>query len=228
MTAMKIDFTSKVAPAYSVQGNLIVRRRGPMHEVNPFEIHNTLYTQFSELDDDPESYANFISTFGAVTLDGFHNGDQIDLLIWCRGQMEALIELAADDPKKVYRMGNWQIPASQDIFRKHFSSHLKQREKVLLAKHDEAKIKTLAVAINAVIRPGAPDGRPTLSLSPESLWDGIKLQFYQAISSGAQIKKCEWCGSWFEAGHRGKRGDAKFCKDNCRLLSHRKYKGESK
>ena len=228
MTTMKIDFVSKVAPGYSVRGNLIVPRRGPMREVNPLEIHNTLYTQFAGLDDDPESFVHFISAFGAVTLEGFFNGDQIDLLIWCRRQMEAFIEVAADDPKKVSRMGNWLIPARQHILRTHFSSHLKEREKVLLAKQAETEIKTLAVSINAVIRPGAPDDRPTLSLSPNSLWDAMKLQFYQAISSGAQIKKCEWCGSWFEVGLGGKRGDAKFCKDNCRLLSHRNLKGGSK
>ena len=227
MTTMKIDFTSKVAPAYSVRGNLIVAGRGTMREVNPLEIHNTLYTQFAGLDDDPESFIGFISAFGPVTVEGFLEGDQIDLLIWCRGWMEALIEAAADDPKKVCITG-WVTPGQDRVFRKYLLGKLKVPESEILERQAISEIKNPAVSINAVIRPGAPDGRPTLSLSPNSLWDAMKLQFYQAIASGTQIKKCEWCGSWFEVGQGGKRGDAKFCKDNCRLLSHRKLKGVSK
>ena len=227
MTTMKIDFTSKVAPDYFVRENLIVPRGRTMREVNPLEIHNTLYNQFAGLNDDPESFIDFISAFGPVTVGGFLEGDQIDLLIWCRGWMEALIEAAADDPKKVCITG-WVTPGQDRVLRKFVMRKLKAPESQILEAQAISEIKNSAVSINAVIRPGAPDGRPTLSLSPNSLWDAMKLQFYQAIASGAQIKKCEWCGSWFEAGQGGRRGDAKFCKDNCRLLSHRKSKGGSK
>lgn len=229
MTALKIDFTSKVAPAYSILENLIVPRSGPMREVNPLEIHNTLYNQFAGLDDDPASFIDFINAFGPVTEEGFLNGDKIDLLIWCRGQMRAFIEAAADDPKNVYKIGNWITPARERIMRKDIFRRLKVKvPDIEIPDQAEINTKNLAVSINAVVQPGAPDGRPTLSLSPDSLWDAMKLQFFQAISSGAQIKKCEWCGSWFEVGPGSRRGDAKFCKDHCRVLSHRKFKGGSK
>jgi hypothetical protein len=55
--------------------------------------------------------------------------------------------------------------------------------------------------------------------SPGFLLDGLWLQLGQALSSGASIRKCLQCGSWFPAGHgSGRREDAKFCSDEHRIL----------
>ena len=227
MPSLKIDFISRIAPAYLVDGDFIVAKPGPKRELNPIEINTNLYVQYAGLKGDPESFTDFISNFGPVTIKGAHTGrDEIALLKKLRRIMAAAISTAADDPKKVANLGGWQTPEQEKAIARRLHSLFGGSEKELeFFPYEEM---SLSASIKAMIRPGPPDGRPTLSLSPYSLWDAMKLQFYQAIASGAQIKKCEWCGSWFEVGPTGKRGHAKFCKDNCRLLSHRKIKGGSK
>ena len=53
---------------------------------------------------------------------------------------------------------------------------------------------------------------------PNSLLDALWLQFGQAVTRGAQLRACEHCGAWFEAGAgTGRRADAKFCSDEHRI-----------
>jgi hypothetical protein len=64
---------------------------------------------------------------------------------------------------------------------------------------------------------------PTLNalkwqLRPRVLLDALWLQLGQAITAGLQIRICEHCGNWFEAGRgTGRRLDAKFCSDEHRI-----------
>ena len=180
MTALKIDYISEIALAYSVRGNLIVARRGPKHEVNPLEIHSTLYAHFAGLDDNPESFADFIRAFGPVTMDGFFNGDQIDNLIAIRESMAALMRVAADDPKNIANLGGWSSAERQRTFFHHFHSlddDFTSEDFNRLVDgigagryHSSSKpeLSSQAANIQAVIRPGTPDGRPTLSLTPNT------------------------------------------------------------
>jgi hypothetical protein len=53
---------------------------------------------------------------------------------------------------------------------------------------------------------------------PNTLLDALWLQLGQALTAGAQIRQCELCGDWFEAGRgTGRRLDAKFCSDQHRI-----------
>ena len=53
---------------------------------------------------------------------------------------------------------------------------------------------------------------------PNTLLDALWLQFGQAVTRGAQIRACEHCGAWFEAGAgMGRRADARFCSDEHRV-----------
>lgn len=56
-------------------------------------------------------------------------------------------------------------------------------------------------------------------LRPNSLLDALWLQLGQKLTAGAQLRQCDHCGDWFEAGQgTGRRLDAKFCSDEHRVL----------
>jgi len=53
---------------------------------------------------------------------------------------------------------------------------------------------------------------------PPTLLDAVWLQFGQALASNAQLRQCDHCGKWFEAGiGTGRRADAKFCSSECQI-----------
>jgi hypothetical protein len=61
-------------------------------------------------------------------------------------------------------------------------------------------------------------GRPRLSYKVGSLYEALWLQLGQKISSGHDLRRCAFCGEWFEAGAgTARRADAKFCSDEHRI-----------
>jgi hypothetical protein len=77
---------------------------------------------------------------------------------------------------------------------------------------------TVAGKLRAWLVPNAA-GELEFQLHPPSLLDALWLQFGQALVSKAELRSCEQCGRWFQAGAGGVRIDAKFCSPGCR----RKY-----
>lgn len=81
--------------------------------------------------------------------------------------------------------------------------------------------------MHVMLVPGM-DGRPTLALQPDRLWDALRLQLGQSIAGGRTIHACEnsGCEKLFETGGgRGtgaKRLNAKFCSDECRKDSSKR------
>lgn len=212
MPVMDIEFVSSVAASYRVEDDWIRPGPGPRRQINPFAFHEELYTQFARLEDEPDAFCEFIASFGPVTRFGEKSGERLDVLIAMRRQMAGYIELA-NQGADLSRLPGWigegwmrdfvlrgESPASFDPW--------------------AAAILTPASSIRAILQRSKPDGRLLLAFVPDSLWDGIKLQLWQAVSSGARIKKCQWCGGWFEAGGTGRRVDAKFCSDDCRKKAH--------
>jgi hypothetical protein len=59
---------------------------------------------------------------------------------------------------------------------------------------------------------------PVWKFSPNTLIDGLWLQFAQAVTRGVQLRTCMHCGELFESGlGTGRRLDAKFCSDEHRI-----------
>jgi hypothetical protein len=59
---------------------------------------------------------------------------------------------------------------------------------------------------------------PVWKFHPNTLLDGLWLQFAQAMTRGTQIRTCMHCADLFEAGlGTGRRLDAKFCSDEHRI-----------
>lgn len=72
--------------------------------------------------------------------------------------------------------------------------------------------------LSASLAPDPTTGAWKLRLEPPSLLDAIWLQLGQAITSDADLRLCALCGNPFEAGGKsGRRADAKFCSDECRI-----------
>ena len=69
--------------------------------------------------------------------------------------------------------------------------------------------------------------RPRLRLEPASLLDAMWIQFGQMADGDAQLKRCDWCPTWFATGSStGRRSTARFCSDTCRKASNRHEKGK--
>jgi hypothetical protein len=59
------------------------------------------------------------------------------------------------------------------------------------------------------------------SLRPNTMLDALWLQLGQWLTSGVQIRACQRCGQWFEAGRgTGRRADAKFCSEEHKIAFH--------
>jgi hypothetical protein len=94
-----------------------------------------------------------------------------------------------------------------------------------LAKNENA-LPSIGAAITEIevrVLPGQ-DGLATLALRPPKLWEAMRLQLGQSITSGKSIEVCQNCQRWFETGggrgNGARRRDAKFCSEDCRKNSH--------
>src|SRR5262249_4858922 len=83
--------------------------------------------------------------------------------------------------------------------------------------------------LNAWLVPNPITGAWQLRLQPPTLLDAIWLQLGAALTSNAELKQCEQCGTWFEAGvGTGRRADAKFCSDRCQVKHKSLHRNQKK
>jgi hypothetical protein len=69
----------------------------------------------------------------------------------------------------------------------------------------------------------------SLKVVPSNLLDALFLQLAESVSSGAELRQCEFkrCKAWFEVGPgTGRRLDAKFCSDEHRTAHHNRRKSK--
>jgi hypothetical protein len=173
---------------------LRVVRNGKGHDQKDFEpsrpLSSTdfLFKIFANTATTPEGVLDFVGWFGSLTWDGW----------------DAKI---GDDVNQVISNANHM----RQLLR--YSSG-NQRPPHLPPNPHQA---TRSSSIDAqVIWDPATKG-PKWELRPKTLLDALWLQLGQALTAGAQIRQCEHCGDWFEAGRgTGRRLDAKFCSDEHR------------
>jgi hypothetical protein len=94
----------------------------------------------------------------------------------------------------------------------------------VLTRSEPDDLREAAIGAKLVWR----DGRPGLSMTPDTLISALRLQFMQAIADMREIKSCDQCGRWFERGPgKDRRGKSRFCSDACRFGFHneRRSKG---
>jgi hypothetical protein len=233
MPALKIDFVSykdpkgyEYVPDPSGAPGRIVRRGSTLEPINPLEFHESLYLHFAKLDLDAEAHVGFISKFGPLTHHGNTPGIGEDLLILQEMQtsLDHWLNEAGADPANLTK-GRW-VGMSQNKINAWVADTVELKKKRGLEAdafydQDQSHMLSSVATLQAEVGLAPPDGRPILSLRPDTLWDGLKLQFYQAVCSGAQLRTCGWCGNWFEVGGSHKRSISEYCSDKCRLQAHR-------
>ncbi|MEX2628657.1 MAG: hypothetical protein WD341_01875 [Tistlia sp.] len=173
----------------------IVRRGGGLQTRHPLEHFDTLYKQFSELDDSVEAYIDFASKFGPLTENGHApEGDPVEDWRFWVSYMKHLIVVREVDPQKLI----YDAPSPTEFGR-----------------------------MRARLVAQGPGGRPALRLIPVSLRDALWLQFAQSTVSGADLRTCDWCGTWFESGGgAGRRAGARFCSEKCRSTFNNRKKSK--
>lgn len=222
MATIGIDFTWRRARSgYEVRGERIYPKGRAYEEDRPLEFFPTLYAQFADLSDDPAAFVSFMDKFGPLSHDAEYNGESIPRLRTWRSFMAKLIEVRAENPANLLRIDNLSLSQRRAIQKSWVRAIQKTGATLKEGGGKASSIPSFAANIVTVLCAGPPDGRPTLSLRPDTLWDALLLQFQQSVSSGAALKQCGWCRNLFEVGGAtGKRSDARFCSDECRLRSH--------
>lgn len=220
MSTLPIDFHWKRAlDGYVVRGDRIKPKSRRAEDFRPLDFHAMLYGQFADLDGSAEAFADFMGRFGPVTHAGEFKGESVDDLSGRWLLMRKCIETANADPRDLLRL-DAVSPARRGAIRETWDDVNERRTGNRPLKNQPLPVN-LAANVTARLRPAPPDGRPTLSLAPDTLWDAMLVQFFQAISAGSRLKVCAYCRGWFETGGAsGKRADAKFCSNDCRVRSH--------
>lgn len=83
--------------------------------------------------------------------------------------------------------------------------------------------QNLAGRVNARFLAQEASQIPKVTLQPQSLLGAIWLQFAAAVDARKKFASCQHCGAPFEISlaQTGKRSDARFCSDRCRVGYHR-------
>jgi hypothetical protein len=66
--------------------------------------------------------------------------------------------------------------------------------------------------------------RMALHLAPRTLLAAMWFQCARVLALNPTFKQCEHCGEWFERSADGKRRQAKYCSDRCRVARYRARK----
>lgn len=160
-----------------------------------------LFEIFANMAATPEGALNFVTRYGPLTADGedAQRGDAVNLIIFNAELMQAILSARAGKQRSPAIMG-----------RQHHGSP----KPLVVDPHDTGP----SVPLNAMLVWNPVTKSRDWEFRPFTLLDGLWLQLAQAVSAGGQMRQCEHCGAWFEAGRgTGRRLDAKFCCDEHRV-----------
>jgi hypothetical protein len=154
----------------------------------PLSKTDSLFKIFANIATTPQGVLDFVQRFGPLTEGGW------DPKI---GEDVNLVISNADHMRQLLR----------------YSSGNQKGLGLPLSRHQA----TRSSSIDAQVIWDSATKSPKWELRPRTLLDALWLQLGQALTAGAQIRQCEHCGDWFEAGRgTGRRLDAKFCCDEHR------------
>jgi len=184
----------------------IVRKgtgHGPKHLVPCYPLNSTdlLFKIFAHVATTPEGALDFVNRFGPLTPEGWdRGGDQVSLVTFHAEYMREILRARAGKNKK-----------PRIAFRSQRSG---PGRPLVVDAHDTGP----SVSLNAKLVWDPVTKALNWKFHPTTLLDALWLQLGQALTAGTQIRQCEHCGDWFEAG-RGteRRLDAKFCSDEHRI-----------
>jgi hypothetical protein len=173
----------------------VVRKGGKLEPCRSLEIADLYLIFASKTTTTPEGVLDFVERYGALTLNGndASEGEKVDGkggIIPYAFWMRSLLD--AHRRRQAPPWGNLPSPPGGSVS------------------------STIKIGVRAVWNPEIKALQ--WQLRPVTLLDGLWLQFGQALMRNAQLRVCEHCGAWFEAGAgTGRRLDAKFCSDEHRV-----------
>jgi hypothetical protein len=158
----------------------------------PLSKSDSLFRIFANTATTPEGVLDFVQRFGSLTWEGY-DAEKGD-------QVNLVIYHAS-------RMREFLTPIADG----------KKSPSVEMGRFQMGSISSLDAAV--VWDPVT--NAPKWELRPKTLLDALWLQCGQALTSGAQFRQCEHCGTWFEVGRgTGRRADAKFCSEEHKISFH--------
>ncbi len=165
----------------------------------PLERFPRLFTYFASIPKTPEGLLDFVNKFGSLSVYG------------------------TPHPDYKYTTEQW-VDHFGDVV-EYFLDMARIMEAMLSA---PVVNKDLPVAgVTAKLSPDPVDGGLRLKLGVGDLASALWLQFAQHVSSGASLRRCHQCNTWFEVGAgTGRRLDAKFCSDEHRILFNSRRRSE--
>ena len=200
--SLYIDFEwSRDAKGYRLEHGRIIGNGGKRLAYRPLDEFPTLYNVFAKTPQTPKGLLDFVQKFGRLT-DG-HDGDDVRKVLADIEMISTVLEmLRGRKLPKDKQGGPFEYTASTPSGPRIVSGGIPLRGK-----------------LTASLAPDPITGAWKLKLEPPSLLDAIWLQFGQAVTSdAADLRFCILCGTPFEAGGQsGRRADAKFCSDECRI-----------
>jgi hypothetical protein len=163
-----------------------------------------LYTIFAKVKT-PEDVLGFVHKFGRLTLDDLGAqkgiiGDSVKSVLSDAKMISLALGMLGPHMGK---MGKWEGPFEYDVpqIGGRVTGGIPLRGK-----------------LTASLSPNPVTGAWELRLQPPTLLDAIWLQLGSDLTGNAALRACAQCGEWFEAGAgSGRRADAKFCSDHCRI-----------
>jgi hypothetical protein len=186
-------------------GQLRVVRNGKGHSpkdlepCQPLSLTDSLFRIFANTCTTPDRVLDFVQNYGPLTWDGWDAA---------KGDIVRLVMHHADHMRQLFgrSAGKIKRPDLSGPFTMGVSSYLEA-----------------AVVWDSVMRTAKWE------LRPNTLLDALWLQLGQALTVGAQIRQCEHCGIWFEAGRgTGRRAGAKFCCPEHKIAFHSLMRSKEK
>jgi hypothetical protein len=173
-----------------------------------------LYSIFAKTPQSPEGLLGFVIKFGRLTGDEFNKDGERN---------------AGDNVRKV--LPNIEIISTAlEMFRGHMGNPptwlggpFEYEASTAIGTISVSGGISLPGKLTASLVPDPVTGIWKLQLEPPTLLDAIWLQFGQAITSNAKLRFCLQCSKPLEPG---KRADAKFCSDECRVNYNRRSQAQ--
>lgn len=169
----------------------------------------------------PEELRDFANLYGRLTTDSFEGkkvtrADDVSKVLGNIEIMRAVLKALKEAGVQAGKLPRWQ--GGQFEFNLD-SAKMKELAPELTKYKVIGGLPlrgTVTGKLNAWLAPDPDTGEWEFQLRPPSLLDALWLQFGQALVSKAELRSCEQCGKWFQAGAGGVRIDAKFCSPECR------------
>ena len=169
----------------------------------PLASTDLLFKVFANTATTPEGALDFVQRFGPLTKGGWGSeGEDVNSVMYQAEKMWGVLTAW---------FGRQKPPVNPIVVRSPIASRLP----LVVNRYDTGP----SIALDAKVVCDPLTKALKWELHPNSLLDALWLQLGQKLTAGAEIRQCEHCGDWFEAGQgTGRRLDAKFCSDEHRVL----------